>query len=881
LAPTANSSVPLKVYQGDVLPFTISATDRDFQQYLTLRMFLPVADKIYFSNALTTAAPLSPASSFIAAQNISRFNIEYRPDPSYFGLAGVSYFANDADNLNSTLDTVFLEVVHVNHQPVAYGFDVYTLENNVDQANVVTRISNQFVFSDFDGSYDEYSLVILSLPARGSLSKQDLSAVVVGEPIPQASSAFTVLFTPVVNTFDTTGVYSSFTFQICDNSMNATTNCSLVQTANIFVGPVNHPPSSASLNVTLLQNSNTSFTISGVDTDTWDSNDADVKLIVISSTGLGEFFTDAAFSVPLQLSAAVYPRTLAYRPPRNIASPAPDVPLATLRFRVVDDNTTFSGIYDVNFYVTPILQPPEYKGDARLAVPENVATSFLLASTVFFNNYNQGFQFRYDATVVTLPARGSLAVCDPDDICTDVSINGVPVNASVTSYPITHPDGKIIFTGDKDTFGDSYAYLVFTVTDNLGQTATVNVTFDVTHINQKPKIVDYTWSDSSIILNENDTAIIKFKVVDVDSPPANLRLRFSSRSVARYAWTLSSCSDNATAAPCAISSEVATKDSPARNINPNVTAVLVNSCDVPEGYPVTDFGGCGRFYVMQFSPAQRTYSYQYAQFTFTVSDDEGLESEPQLIYVVVLPINDAPSIQAPSRITGSNGATLVRLVDSQTNQRIVVDDFDSTRGSELLLDIEYVSGLDGEFVTSGNATGNCRLNETAAAEGKDVWRCTGTLNSLNAMLASASWNFNPSGTAESSDEITTLKLTLNDQGSTSVDNNDPKEATATVVVAYTRPASVITVPPANNWATIVAIIVALLLLAIIAGVLYRLRKSLKTPNDDYFSLGTSAIATAPENPLFKAATKEGFNKLFKAKGADEDDVSADASYSDS
>eukprot|EP01122_Echinamoeba_exundans_P014218 TRINITY_DN638_c0_g3_i1.p1 TRINITY_DN638_c0_g3~~TRINITY_DN638_c0_g3_i1.p1 ORF type:complete len:3128 (-),score=621.80 TRINITY_DN638_c0_g3_i1:85-9090(-) len=881
LAPTANSSVPLKVYQGDVLPFTISAADRDFQQYLTLRMFLPVADKIYFNNALTTTAPLSPASSFIAAQNISRFNIEYRPDPSYFGLAGVSYFANDADNLNSTLDTVFLEVVHVNHQPVAYGFDVYTLENNIDQANVVTRISNQFVFSDFDGSYDQYSLVILSLPSRGTLSKQDLSAVVAGEPIPQVLSAFTVLFTPVVNTFDTTGVYTSFTFQICDNSMNATTNCSLVQTANIYVGPVNHPPSSASVNVTLLQNGNTSFAIRGDDSDSWDSNDADVKLIVISRTGLGEFYTDAAFSAPLQLSVAVYPRTLYYKPPRNIASPAPDVPLATLRFRVVDDNTTFSGIYDVNVYVTPILQPPEYKGDLRFAVPQNTPTTFLLAATAFFDNWNQGFDFRYNAAVVKLPARGSFATCDADDICTDVSINGVPVNAGQSVYPISHPDGKIVFTGDKDTFGDNYAYLVYTVTDNLGQTATVNVSIDVTHVNQKPKIVDFTWADSSIILNENETAIIKFKVVDVDSPPQNLRLRFSSRSVARYGWTLNSCSDNATAAPCSISSEVATRDSPARNVNPNVTAVLTSSCDVPYGYPVTDFSGCSRFYVMQFTPAMRTYSYQYAQFTFTVSDDEDLESEPQLIYVVVLPINDAPTIQAPSRITGANGATLVRLVDTQTNQRIVVDDFDSTRGSELLLDVEYVSGLDGDLVTSANATGNCRINQTAADMGKPSWRCTGTLNSLNVMLAGASWEFVPTGTAESADEITTLKFTINDQGSTSVDNNDPKFATATVAVAYTRPASVITVPPANNWATIVAIIVALLLLAIIAGVLYRLRKNLKTPNDDYFSLGTSAIATAPENPLFKAATKEGFNKLFKAKGADEVDISEDASYSDS
>jgi hypothetical protein len=881
-APAPNATVALEMLQGGVLPFTVSAMDLDFAQFQTLRLVASAVEgPLFFSNSLVqTSVEITPASSTTSASKTASFNLEFRPAASFFGIARVSYFIRDDDGLNSLLDTVFINVVHVNHQPVATGFDEHTLENVPGNEGTVTRIYREWSYTDFDGSYDEYSLVITSLPARGSLTNGQGEPVVTASRIAQVDGVFTIFFTPVVSTFEESAVYTTFDFQICDDSMESSTNCSTTQTVRVFVHPVNHAPTSQNVDTTLLQNGNVRVNFPASDPDSWDASDSDLSVVVVSASGVGSFFLDSSFATPMPLSTLFKPRSVWYKPPRNVASPSASVPLASLAFRVVDDNTTFSESFNANLFVTPILQPPEYIGPARLVASQNIPADFLLATPPLFDNWNIGFNGIYAAKITGLPARGSLAVCDTSDTCTFVSRNGEALDSSMTEYLIGSSVGHVVFVADENTFGSDYAQITYAVTDNLGQTATITVTIDVDHINQRPKIMGYSWVDSSVVMNENETAIIRFRVADVDSPPTNLTLRLSTRSISRYEWKLNTCADNSTTSSCTEAAVVADHAFPARNQNPVPTFVQQSTCDHAPGYPVTEFSGCGLYYVMQFTPEQRRYSYQYLQLIMTVMDPEGMESDQQVVYVAVLPINDAPTIRAPDRYVGTVGAAQVGLYDPSNGLLVQVDDFDATRASQLLLEIEHVSGMTGEFMTGAGASGNCRRNTTAASEGRLAWSCISTVAGMNQMLSNATWKFDAD--SSTGDDSTTLRFTVDDQGSTSVDNLDPKTATRTIIFEYRRSSSVVTVAPTSNLLTIISIAASLLALIVIAAIVYRMRRKLEVPNDDYFAAGASAIASGIENPLFKQATMEFSSPLYRARervGPEESTDEASASTS--
>lgn len=856
--------------QGSTLLFSVVGTDPDSNQFSTLRLIVSATEgPVFFSNSLVISGnEISPATSLNAPSKLATFDLEFRPPANLFGIARVSYFFRDDYGLQSGIDTVYINIVHVNHQPTTASFELSTLENVPGNDLVATRIHNEWLFSDFDGSYDSYSLVITAMPSRGTLLDENSDPLLQDTPIAAGSnSEWTIFFIPVVSTYEDSGAYTTFQFQICDNSMAAGTNCSLVETVTVNVHPVNHAPSSNSFNVTLAQNSDSQISFPASDPDAWDPDQA-LALIILSSTGPGSFYTDSTFTNPMTPSNVIATRNVWYKPPTNVASPAPTVALASLSFQVLDGNTSFSDVFTVSIFVTPILQPPSYKANLHLEVSQNIPANFLLASPSLFDNWNVGFNGEYSTAISVLPSRGSLAVCDQQDVCTYISKSGqfiAPAKraAEAFRYPVGSSLGHVVFLADENTFGANYATLSYVVTDNLNQSASVTVTFDVEHINQKPKFLDVSWADSSVALNENGTALVKFRVGDVDSLPANITLRLTSRATSRYDWTLSRCVDNTTQSPCDVSGVIASDVAPAKNLNPVATFIQNTTCDHAPGFPVTDFSGCGLYFVFQFTPEKRRYSYQYVQFVLTAEDSEGQESDQQVVYVAVLPVNDPPTISAPSRYVGVTGAKEIPLTDTSSGVTFVVDDFDATRASELLLDVLHVSGMTGAFTTSSTATGNCQRNMTAANEGKLAWSCLGTLAALNKMLQHASWTFNDDGSASS--DLSTLQFTINDQGSTSVDNLDFKSASQTVVFEYSRATAVVTVPATSNLLTIISFIVAFLALLIIALIVWRIRRKFKAPENDYFAAGAASIATGNQNPLFKQLTIEYTSPLYKGE----------------
>lgn len=816
--------------------------------------------------AVTTTVDLSPPEFAFASTNTSIFTITFTPAPEFFGSDSFQYFARDRDSLESLKDTVRIFVDHVNHQPTSLSFAVSGFENQA-----VTIDSFNYADALDINANDVYSLLIISTPTRGWLQADVTSSLPMAQGdilSKNGGNGWSIRFHPEPDTFNETGPYTTFEFQICDNSGDATTNCSTTQTVTVFIAPVNHAPWSSDFTEYVDQNGNISLTFPAFDRDSWDGFTASA-FIYDDATN---FFTDPDCTVPAVSSVQLASNTVYYKPPRNQASVPEGSVFATLRFYVKDGNATSSSLYRLSIIVRPILQPPEFKGDPIERVLENEPTDLLLSLRSRFDNWNQGFSGTYKTNITQVPTRGSLAVCDLQDICTWISEGGRLHDqfALQTEWPVAQTNGRIKFLSDANTFGQNYTFIVYTVTDNRGQMATVNMTIHVVHVNQRPFISNATWSDNSLVMDENGAVVFRLRITDVDSAPTALSLKLTTRLTSRFEWKLYLCSDEA---KDSLGARTSVLDSCTTNLVANSTnrasslltipptSEATSTCNVPFGFPVTDFSGCFREFIFQFVPVEKRYSYQFMQLQISALDNSPAESEVSVVYVGVLPVNDAPTITAPARITPAAGIASALLVHT-SGQGIVVEDIDATRASLETLTVEHIEGVMGEFV-SASASVPCTANKTDPA--KPSWSCTSTILGLNNMLKSARWNM-VSDPQPADGAISKLLFTINDNGATSVDSAFPLSASIIVEVEYRQlPAAIVTPPQDNGVLTIVAIVAALLAVLIVAIIVWRMRASLKAPNDDYFSLGTSSIATAPENPLFKAATKEGFNKMYRGK----------------
>lgn len=176
----------------------------------------------------------------------STYTVSYNPYLNNLG-DSFSFYFTDPLGASSATTVVPINVTHVNHQPTTNDFAI-----TLDQNAVYTFAG--FPANDVD-NIDTLSLVIASLPTKGTLRTSTGGAISAGQVFGPAAS-WRLQYTPVLN--ENGDNYATFTFKIRDSSATANSDSSAA-TVTINVNFINQPPTGA--NTSLSTNENTPITI--------------------------------------------------------------------------------------------------------------------------------------------------------------------------------------------------------------------------------------------------------------------------------------------------------------------------------------------------------------------------------------------------------------------------------------------------------------------------------------------------------------------------------------------------------------------------------------------------------------------------------------------
>jgi large repetitive protein len=309
------------------------------------------------------------AAHGIAIVNILTGIITYTPDLNYFGPDSIKYTIADSTGLVSNVAVVLIDVLQVIEPPVAVNDNVVTPEDIAVDIHILTN--------DFapDGTLVPSSIVIISNPANGILSINNVTGV--------------VTYTPNAN-------YSGpdqFTYTIQDN-LGQTSN---IATVTINVGAVNDPPTAVNDIVSIPEDSpsQTVFVLANdFDTD-GTINATSVVILQMASNG-----TTSLNSLTGEVSY----------------QPNPDFFGRDTIIYTVNDNlgaTSNPGLLIIN--VTPLNDPP-------VAVTDNVIT-------------NEDTPVSFDATLNDIDVDGNLYRNSINVLTGTLHGNLTKVNSTLTYTP--------------------------------------------------------------------------------------------------------------------------------------------------------------------------------------------------------------------------------------------------------------------------------------------------------------------------------------------------------------------------------------------------------------------------------------------------------------
>lgn len=844
-------------------PVQVSGYDEDYGDYLdriTLVISrLPVHGRLYASGpgalALGASVTKGNVTSNDDATQVTTYTIFYSPFANYNGDDSFNFQFRDRNGALSTPKTQQLLVLPVNDAPTTAGFNVTTYQD------IPIRIVG-FSGADIDGG-DVLSLQIVTQP--NGLLQDDSNVTLVLPADFSAGDDWAVVYTPPVFGCDDTKAFTSFNFRICDQD-----TCSLNATVYITVICVNHPPSGADKTVTALQETPLRITLDATDRDLFDP--PSVLVVQITSTNLagkGALYKDAALTQPITLFESIaFPHQLYFLGAPDVYSEN-NVPVGTFQYQVVDPGTFISRPRNtISVVIQRVNKPPRYLGNLDVYTDEDVPVNFffLSDSAIFDDGFRLGFGVR--GFILASTHRGSFRVCDVNDTCTAVNTTGGVASGNFVNLPapveLTHRQGRAIFTSEQYTYANNYTALRLGLLDDEGLWTNYTLRIHVRPVNNAPVVTPLFPSGfDNPSLWEDSQYVLRWLVTDVDSDPSTLRTDIIIISASRrLRWNLFPCSSsNGTFDVNWCTHDNLTTPSATEagaGFVPSFSSSS-SSCNTVEGYPTTDFSNCYVEFRMIFRPYANLFSYRYTQMILQGLDDKNATSSPVDAVMSVRPVNDAPSIWAPATLTADPGSGRILLrgeSDINASPAVIgVDDIDAPQAVALNLTITVV-----------NKDGTINFNGTACAlvseEVDNVYNCVENLKKLNERLLTS--EFVVANAYLDSEIEVVVKLFIDDLGWVGEDNEPHLNASTSIRIIYT-PATQITVPPSTGNALFIATAVAAAAALILLGLLaWRLRKTLKAPQDDYFQLGVSSISTAAVNPLFKKQGKEGDNPLYRA-----------------
>lgn len=648
----------------------------------------------------------------------------------------------------------------------------------------------------------------------------------------------------------------------------------------LIVNFVNTPPLSNDFDVYTNENVDLSFVFPARDPDLPRHNDT-VLFAVVTSLGVrnkGQFFLCSEMTAACELNVdrvnqrISHPRRVWYKPARDDYSTA-EAPSATLRFQVGDETLNTAFTYTVNVFVNFVNDPPEWLAATTYTIDEDTTLNlFTLDPSNWYDdllrvpsNQNNPAVSVVSITVVTLPLTGTLSTCNATS-CTQLTPSDLPAELDDSL-------GRILYRPVADEYGQGYASFQFNIKDSgipfgPSRNTSVTITINVLPVNDAPVIFaefpTVSQGGDGPVIQEDGHFDLAWRLTDVDTLPDVLVTKVRTSAFTRAEWTVLSCIYDGFN-DCNPAAKLTDKaDNFAR---PVVSYRVVNTtCNLVTGKPITDFSGCFAEFQIRFVPEANRYQIPFIQLTF-VGFDLLSEADPAVTVVSVLPVNDAPIILAPALISASAGVSEMEIVDDitrppvgfqftlrsdteKTNGIFVWDSDANPSGAIERLIVEIIDG-DGEFLPHPSL--NC--NQTSDL----VYECDTTINVMNKRLKESKFRV----AVDSGFMEATVRWTINDLGNTSPEDKVvPLTNSTTTRFVFTKLPEIGSVPQNGNQLTLAAGIAAAAGLVLIALLAWRLRKSLKAPNDDYFAVGTSAISVAPTNPLFKPQFQDHNNPLY-------------------
>jgi len=797
--------------------------------------------------------------SLTAADSTSNFVIRYTPPATYYGTFTFSFTVRDVTGLYANQPaTVTINVIRRLDPPVSADCTISGLQETLTSSLLTA-------YSQNDIANNEVLLRMVSQNFVGKIfvnTPTNIWSINADSSLVKNSASINVwvqgdygIYSPNMNT-----PIGNFTFVPVEPSAPAN-NTGAIYTCQIYLDHVNKPPTSRDESYPgLPKRTPLKIVLSATDPDV-DDPPATISAVIKTISGKGTFYLDEALTQvldPALLGNGVnitMARTLWYRSMDDVS--VNGRPLATFTFIVVDKQGMPSvRTYTGNIFVTWAGDPPRAGNLEREVIQENPLTMALKESL-----WTEG-PLGADATILTLPTRGTLSVCDANGICiihTSVPPGGIPVTSAMAN---------VIFLPRAYDWDRNFTSFNFLLTDIAsGATGTFTMYIHVIHRNKPPTIRAANFGATPLVMNESSSIAISWLAFDVDSMPAELTTIIRASFYTSQGFTMYACTGTAAdwlstsactfdpAVPFAVRADLI-KYAPRTIGNYETVTTSCPTFTALRAKMGANDSDCESHFKLNFVPTPLASYTPYVTISLTADDNyaDGLDTKSTTITttIIVKAINSPPTITAPPLVLAASGTTNPFIRDTDQNSAnfnvpVVVSDIDSNGNKEFL-----TISVDDNY--SGNLQYPASAPCTADPNGR-AWYCLDRISGFNQWLKDLRFEVTSGDRADISFEI-------NDLGFTS-DYKPSKNLTA-VAHSTIKIIPAVAAPKGNSQTLAIAVGVAAAAGLLLLGALgFFLRKAVAPPADDYFAAATTPLSAAPQSPLYQAQNTTHESALYK------------------
>ncbi len=746
--------------------------------------------------------------SFLPAKTVT-----YRPNLNYNGPDSFIYRVSDSQFYD--LGTISITVTPVNDPPTSVDMTFITYEDTSVKIN-------GFVVNDVDSDPSTFTMTITKNVDKGELINMASGLTMdVNSVLTPVYTSWEILYTPPagLNSGDDTTVFTSFKFRVNDSSSQSLAE----YTVKIIVIPVNDPPAAEDILLETPEDTPIEVTFNPRDVDNVPSS----LVITITSVLKGSFFLEYARNTSIT-AGSVIPfngRSMWFFPDPDASSTTE--PLGVFRYQVSDPSGGLSSEYDGVVWVTPVNDPPTYKGILDFTTYEDTPIEMNFGVEVVDIDSEGPFTLTITRSVST----GTLWECTTSDKqCNKVTITTTP-------YTLVNKDLLVSFIALPDEFGLRYANFTFTVSDEENAVSIPYfVNINVLGVNDPPVIVPkFNVLPGRVDMDEDTTLILEWTVTDIDSPLETIVSSISVPIPASPGAELYVC-------PTATDDGVCAQPYGDKLVTPMAIPSLA-----PASYRVV------------FIPTPDQWDERnYASLTFTAHDDQGGEARPVKAIIRVMPINDPPYIQANDSVTitaPSNGS-----LPSFTFREFNIGDPDA-RNKEIYFTVSIpatAGSLNVTYPRAFEAIGNKPAGCVDLSDENTIKiNCSDPQSLLNELYFK-SITFQPSDSQMS----TVVSVYVDDLGNTDKLKR-PMNASHDITINYSRDTGLISESTSpDNTLTIALTVSAGAAIAGVATAIALTRKARAAKVDDFFEKLGDTFDTSNTSPIYQGDKMKQFNSPF-------------------